>query len=1045
MKKTRVHDAEKNAEITMKLRFKNQAFQTHAVASILDCFAGQPRNAGRYRIEPGAVSTSPNRRTGQSGIGLERTLDAFKNAEVQLDNDQLLSNIRKVQHRQNLPLSEHLATSAGCHINLDVEMETGTGKTYCYIKTLFEMHRHFGWSKFIVVVPSIAIREGVLKSFAVTAEHFSVEYKRKARFFAYNSRHLQHLQSYSSDDGVNVMVINIQAFNARGRDQRRIYDSLDEFQSRRPIDVIGSNRPILILDEPQKMEGDNTLEALEKFKPLMVLRYSATHRKVRNQVHRLDALDAYNQKLVKRISVKGITVRGLPGNSGYLYLESIETSRGSPIARMEFERRQVGGIKRTLNRLELGQNLFDESNRLDQYRGYLISDIDARTNTVRFSNGLCLSAGEAIGDVTETVLRRIQIRETIKAHIEREKFLFAKGIKVLSLFFIDEVIKYRDYERADSQGEYAKIFEEEYTTFQQQMHNKLPSDSPYRQYLDGITVNDTHKGYFSIDKRHSDRFIDPKIKRRGEDKGISDDQDAYDLILKDKERLLSLSEPTRFIFSHSALREGWDNPNVFVMCMLKHSDSNISRRQEVGRGLRICVNQRGERMDDPLRVHDINTLTVVASESYGDFVKGLQGELRDSLSARPKKATEQYFRNKVIRTSASQELAIDPNMATRIHRWLIRHEYIDDDDQITSVYRKARTGDALAALPDDLSEFTDSIIAWVDTVLSDDQIPCPENELLSKINPLNENFERKGFRDLWERINRKAVYRVNMDSEAVVTACVQAINSSLKVTRLQYITRTGIQDDEVTWNHIEAGRGFGLSATSIETHEGPVRSEVKYDLVGKVAEGTHLTRKTVAEVLQSIKTESFNLFKQNPEQFIVECIRLISEQVARLVVDNISYKPLPELYSIDIFDQSQSGRLVNQAHDKLTRHIYDYVATDSDVEREFARNLDTCEQVDVYAKLPSGYSIPTPVGEYNPDWAISFKQNPLGNLYFVVETKGSLRDMDLREIEKSKIRCAHKFFECLTTGSGRDQVKFDTVDSFEKLMDIAVQPAEKSG
>jgi type III restriction enzyme len=601
----------------VKLKFKVQPYQTQAVTAVVDCFAGQPMSNGiTYRMDPG--------RKAQTSAFEE----GFKNADLALTELQVLANIKDVQRRQNLPLSDKLVASAGCRINLDIEMETGTGKTYCYIKTIFEMNKRYGWSKFIVMVPSIAIREGVHKSLQITADHFTESYGKKARFFIYNSKRLHELESFSSDAGINVMVINIQAFAARGADNRRIYEELDDFQSRKPIDVIASNRPILILDEPQKMEGAATMEALPKFKPLMILRYSATHKTQHNRVHRLDALDAYNQKLVKKIAVRGIQTRGLAGTNAYLYLEGIEISKKAPVARLEIEVKLASGeIKRQLRRLEFRDDLFAESGELDQYRdGFTISQIDARNDTVEFTNGVVLQAGEATGDVSERDIRRIQIRETIKAHLDKEKQLFAQGIKVLSLFFIDEVVKYRDYAQPDEKGEYARVFEEEYELLKAEYLAELAIDNDaYRKHLAGIDAAKTHNGYFSIDKK-TNRLKDPSVGARSVD---SDDVDAYDLILKDKERLLSFAEPTRFIFSHSALREGWDNPNVFVMCMLKHSDNTVSRRQEVGRGLRLSVDQNGDRMDNPAVVHDINVLTVVASESYRNFVAGLQKEIAD--------------------------------------------------------------------------------------------------------------------------------------------------------------------------------------------------------------------------------------------------------------------------------------------------------------------------------------------------------------------------------------------------------------------------------
>lgn len=1006
----------------MKLKFKVQPYQTQAVTAVVDCFAGQPTSNGiTYRIDPG--------RKAQTSAFEE----GFKNADLALTELQVLANIKDVQRRQNLPVSDKLVISAGCRINLDIEMETGTGKTYCYIKTIFEMNKRFGWSKFIIVVPSIAIREGVHKSLQITADHFTESYGKKARFFIYNSKRLHELESFSSDAGINVMVINIQAFAARGADNRRIYEELDDFQSRKPIDVIASNRPILILDEPQKMEGAATMEALPKFKPLMILRYSATHKTQHNRVHRLDALDAYNQKLVKKIAVRGIQTRGLAGTNAYLYLEGIEISKKAPVARLEIEVKLASGeIRRQLKRLEFRDDLFAESGELDQYRDrFTISQIDARNDTVEFTNGLVLRAGEATGDVSERDIRRIQIRETIKAHLDKEKQLFAQGIKVLSLFFIDEVVKYRDYAQHDEKGEYARVFEEEYELLKAEYLAELAIDNDaYRKHLAGIEAAKTHNGYFSIDKK-TNRLKDPAVGARSVD---SDDVDAYDLILKDKERLLSFAEPTRFIFSHSALREGWDNPNVFVMCMLKHSDNTVSRRQEVGRGLRLSVDQHGERMDNPAVVHDINVLTVVASESYKNFVAGLQKEIADTLTSRPRKATEAYFAGKTITTDAGP-VEITPAMAKQIYRYLVKNDYSDDADQITGAYHQAKEAGTLAALPDELKAHADQIFQIIDSVFSDAQLPKVEDGRKPKTNPLNENFEKKEFQELWRRINQKAVYRVEFDSEELVRKCVSALDSQLRVTPLQYTVQAGIQGNGLTDEQLKAGDGFALTGSTTE-RGGSVHSLVKYDLLGKIAENTELTRKTAAEILTGIQGIVFGQFKENPEHFIAEASRIIAEQKATMVIERLAYDGLAEHYDVDIFTANQTGQDFSKASAKLKRHVYDYVVTDSDIERKFVDGLDAASEVVVYAKLPRGFLIPTPVGDYNPDWAISFKEGSVKHIYFVAETKGTMSSMKLREIEKTKIACARKFFDEIGRRVSEDRVKYDVVTSYEKLMDI---------
>ncbi len=1006
----------------MKLKFKVQPYQTQAVTAVVDCFAGQPMSNGiTYRIDPG--------RKAQTSAFEE----GFKNADLTLTELQVLANIKDVQRRQNLPLSDKLVTSAGCRINLDIEMETGTGKTYCYIKTIFEMNKRYGWSKFIIMVPSIAIREGVHKSLQITADHFTESYGKKARFFIYNSKRLHELESFSSDAGINVMVINIQAFAARGADNRRIYEELDDFQSRKPIDVIAGNRPILILDEPQKMEGAATMEALPKFKPLMILRYSATHKTQHNRVHRLDALDAYNQKLVKKIAVRGIQTRGLAGTNAYLYLEGIEISKKAPVARLEIEVKLASGeIKRQLKRLEFRDDLFAESGELDQYRdGFTISQIDARNDTVEFTNGVVLRAGEATGDVSERDIRRIQIRETIKAHLDKEKQLFAQGIKVLSLFFIDEVVKYRDYAQPDEKGEYARVFEEEYELLKAEYLAELAIDNDaYRKHLAGIDAAKTHNGYFAIDKK-TNRLKDPAVGARSVD---SDDVDAYDLILKDKERLLSFAEPTRFIFSHSALREGWDNPNVFVMCMLKHSDNTVSRRQEVGRGLRLSVDQNGDRMDNPAVVHDINVLTVVASESYNNFVAGLQKEIADTLTSRPRKATEAYFTGKTITTDAGP-IEITPAMAKQIYRYLVKNDYSDDADQITSAYHQAKETGTLAALPDELKVHADQIFQIIDSVFNDAQLPKVEDGRKPKLNPLNENFEKKEFQELWRRINQKAVYRVEFDSEELVRKCVSALDGQLRVTPLQYTVQTGIQGDGLTDEQLKAGDGFALTGSTTE-RGGSVHSLVKYDLLGKIAENTELTRKTAAEILTGIQASVFGQFKENPEHFIAEASRIIAEQKATMVIERLAYDGLAERYDVDIFTANQTGQDFSKASAKLKRHVYDYVVTDSEIERKFADELDTASEVVVYAKLPRGFLIPTPVGDYNPDWAISFQEGSVKHIYFVAETKGTMSSMKLREIENTKIACARKFFDEIGRRMSEDRVKYDVVTSYEKLMDV---------
>ena len=1004
----------------MKLKFKKQAYQTNAVEAVADCFVGQPKREGlNYRIDPGrAVDAS-----GQATAALESS--GFKNADLALTPGQVLENIHAVQRRQNLPQSAALVKTKVCDINLDVEMETGTGKTYCYVKTMFELNARYGWSKFIVVVPSIAIREGVFKSLEITAEHFQDEYKKRARFFIYNSKQLHNLESFSSDAGINVMVINVQAFNATGKDARRIYEELDDFQSRRPIDVISANRPILFLDEPQKMEGGKTLDSLANFKPLAVLRYSATHKTAHNKIHRLDALDAYNQKLVKKIRVRGISVKGLTGTNAYLFLESIEVSTAAPVARVELEIKQNSGIKRVLRKLSRNDNLFDLSGGLEQYRGFVVADINALTNTVSFTNGHELVAGEATGDVSESALRRIQIREAVKAHFEKEQALFEQGIKVLSLFFIDTVSKYRSYDEAgERNGEYAQMFEEEYN--QQLAEVMTLEDSSYNRYLKGIATARTHEGYFSIDKK-SKRMVDPETGKKSTE---TDDVDAYDLILRKKEQLLKFEEPVRFIFSHSALREGWDNPNVFVICTLKHSDNTISRRQEVGRGLRLSVNQHGDRMDEPATVHHVNVLTVVASESYKDFVTALQRDMSEGLSERPRVADESYFTGKVLKTSAG-DVEVTPQLAKQIYKYLLKNDYTDDKDRIADAYHEAKKEGTLAALPPDLVAHAEAVFALIDTVFSDTKLPLPEDDRKAKTNPLNGNFEKAEFKALWSRINRKAAYTVEFETPELVAKCVKTLEAELKVSPMQYTVVAGEQAETATYDGIRQGESFKVTESTTDYHRASAHSAVKYDLIGRLAEETQLTRATVASILQGINKAVFSQYRTNPEDFMRKAARLMNEQKATVIVEHIAYDPTGETHTMEIFTQDKPKEDFSKAV-KANHHIYDYVFTDSKNERDFVRELDASTEVVVYAKLPRGFFIPTPVGNYNPDWAIAFQEGKVKHVYFVAETKGSMSSMDLRKIEESKIECARKFFAKITS----DQVKYEVVDGYGKLMEL---------
>ena len=1046
----------------MDIKFRTLNYQLAATQAVVNCFVGQSKSDGnRYMLDKGKRKANNSLQIDfiNDQQGETYTDIAFGNAPIQ-DMDRVLSNVQEQQLAAGLARSETLVVDdngksknlTSSQLNLNIEMETGTGKTYCYIRTMFELNKQYGWSKFIIVVPSIAIREGVYKSLEMMADHFHQIYQKKARFFVYDSKALHHLESFSADGGINVMVINVQAFNATGKDARRIYEKLDEFQSRRPIDVLSKNRPILILDEPQKMQADKTLESLANFKPLFILRYSATHKRDYNLIYRLDALDAYNQKLVKKITVKGIEVQGLTGTNGYLYLQSIELSKQAPVAYLELEVKTKNGFSRKIRKVKKGDDLYVLSNNSTQYSDrYVITDINGLNNTVEFANGLTLGVLEAYGSVDEKLKRTIQIRETIRSHLQKEQELFAKGIKVLSLFFIDEVAKYRQYDENNNviDGEYVEIFKQQYEQVIDEFIEKYLEDSPYIQHLKNIDVNKTHNGYFSIDKK-SKHLVDPDMKdKNSESAPISNDSDAYDLILKDKERLLSFDEPTRFIFSHSALREGWDNPNVFTICTLKHSDNTISRRQEVGRGLRLAVNKDGERMDairfgeNSQVIHQINNLTVVTDESYKDFVTSLQKEMLESLSSRPTQATEAFFKGKQIILASGDKREITDQEARKIYKYLLINDYIDDNAHIVEKYHQDKANDVLAPLDSALEDIGPQVFKLIDSVLDRSLLNDMVDDGSKRVtNSLNDNFNRAEFKALWKKINQKASYQIQLDSKKLIQDSISQIQQVSKerndkfVETLSYKLATGSQKDEMRHHDLEVRETFGTYETKTEQASIPAYSQVRYDLVGDIAENTQLTRKTVVEILKGISSVIFNQFKNNPEAFIREVSQIINSQQASMALQHLNYQLLGSGYpDSEIFT---TNLVANDAY-KTKNHIWDYVTTDSKVEETFAKELDAAKEVLVYAKLPDNFKIPTPFGSYNPDWAIAFDTALVKEIYFVAETKGSILSEDLKLKERNKIESAKRFFETLNAQSlGNDKVQYKVVSNIDELMRIVL-------
>lgn len=1006
----------------MKFKFKIQQYQTDAVENTVAVFRGQPSHTlSAYRRDLGTYK--------EKRFAYKDEEIGYGNHRLELDRQTILRNIRSVQNLYDITPSETLAQGVA-PVNLDIEMETGTGKTYVYIKTMFELNKQYGWSKFIVVVPSIAIREGVAKSFTMLEEHFMETYGKKARYYIYgsNANKLKELDTFSTNSNLSILIINTQAFAAslkeggRSKESLIIYSERDEFGSRRPIDVIAANNPIVIMDEPQKMEGKATQAGIKRFNPLFTLNYSATHKTKHNTIYALDALDAYRQRLVKRIHVKGFELKNLRGTSGYLYLDSIELSpKRPPMARIEIDTKTTSGaIVRKTKTFGTNDNLRKDSG-LAEYEGFTLSEINAK-GYVTFLNGVTLRRGEVIGDTNELTIQRVQIRETIMSHFEKERQLFKRGIKCLSLFFIDEVAKYKSYDEEGNEvkGIFQKMFEEEYSRLVNDEFHIWDED--YNEYLRRFTPQEVHRGYFSIDKK-TNRVIDGKVEKKT---GLSDDISAYDLILKNKERLLSFDEPTRFIFSHSALREGWDNPNVFQICTLRHSNSTTAKRQEVGRGLRLCVDKNGVRMDKEFLgedVHEVNRLTVIANESYADFTSALQKETREVLRERAVKATVGYFTGKQIRIG--EELhTIDESEASRIIIYLEDNGYVDSDKHITPQYHEAMANGNLAPLPTKLQPIAEDVIRLINSIFDpkalDDMVV--EEKTTTPENKLNENFNKEEFQTLWKEINHQYVYTVSYDSDELIENAILHLNAELSVKQLRYIMVEGTQDEKQVTE-------FGDTHSQSRQLTDVCTSTVRYDLVGEIAKGANLTRRTVVKILQGIKESKLYLFKNNPEEFIRKVISIIKEQKATMIVESIHYNMTEGKYDSNIFTV-KSKMDFDRAYE-AKKSITDYVFSDSKGERQFAHDLDEADEVVVYAKLPRTFQIPTPVGNYAPDWAIAMEKDGIKHIFFIAETKGSLSSMQTSKIENAKIDCARKLFNSLSTA----KVRYHKVTSYSDLLD----------
>lgn len=1005
----------------MKLKFKQQQYQTDATNAVVNCFYGQSKWIRKNIYDRRIVDDN----LFWKQIEVD---EMFSNKPLEISWEIMLKNVQDIQKEQWLAVSKKLEW-----LNFTIEMETWTGKTYVYTKTIFELNKQYGWSKFIIMVPSIAIREWVNKSLEITTEHFQEIYGKKIRFFIYNTAdksNLVNIKRFASSSSIEIIIMNYQAFATKSKESRKIYEKKEDWFT--PINTIKNTNPILIIDEPQRF-WDKAEAKLHEFNPLFTLRYSATHKKEFNKIYRLDAIDAFNQKLVKKINVKWIEVIWNVWTNSFLFLDRINISTNSyPTAhvKMEIEIKQVWWIKRVLKIIQEWDNLYELSNELIQYEWFVVSEINWINNTVSFTNWVQISVWQAIWDVDEEHLRRIQIRETIKSHIEKEVIMFEKWIKVLSLFFIDEVAKYRSYDDAWNQikWEYEKMFEEEY--FEIVNGQQTLFEWGYKKYLDKFNISEIHNWYFSIDKKW--RYIDSNENGWEE---WSNDVSAYDLIMKDKEKLLSFSEWTRFIFSHSALREWWDNPNVFQICTLKYSQSTVGRRQEIWRWLRICVNSNGDRMDYGVlenEFFDYNTLTVIPSESYKSFAEWLQKEILDSLSSRPKQLTIDVFKWRELKNEKWDKFIFNDIASMNLifdlkSKWYIDDDYKIKDKCINDIENK------IFSIPNEFNWFEKEIIKIVQDVYSVDNFKIVENEkddnVFEPILKPNDNFNKKEFQDLWNKINVITSYEVKFDSNELVNKCINAINDNLKVNHVKVTITTWVQNENIDENNLEAGTS--MKRIAIQTNiTASILWSIKYDLIWELSKSTNLTRKTITNILKNINKTEFDLFKINPEDFINKVSKLINEQKSATLINNIVYTKTDQKYDSNIFTINEFKWSLKENILIVKKHIYDYVKTDSWIERRFAADLESWEIL-VYAKLPHKFKISTPIWDYNPDWAIVVDKINIKYIYFIAETKWSLDTLELKWKENLKIEYAKKHFEALW----HSNIKYEVVKSYSELMD----------
>lgn len=990
----------------MKLKFdQSLPHQKAAWEAVVALFAGQESCFTPFTMPQ--VQAFDAR--GQAALGLFSGQQGTANRLV-LTEDELLHNLKQVQLKHGLKPSSGLDKA---NLHYTVEMETGTGKTYVYLRSIYELYQAYGMTKFIIVVPSLAIREGVKKSIEITRDHLSDIYKEtKVDAFIYDSANLEQVRGFAESSHIQIMVINIDAFRRSFTDPSKetkaniIHRNIDGLEGQKPIELIAQTQPVVIIDEPQTVDTTaKSAEAIRSLNPLFTLRFSATHRDKHLPIYRLDAVDAYNQKLVKEIAVLEVLPED-DHNSAYIALLDVRNKNGVVEARLEYDAlAKNGAVKRERKWFKQGADLYEQTKR-DLYEGYIIKDISAVAGNewVDFtSQPDIIELGKSIGGVDELALKRLQIRKTIETHLKRELALNPLGIKVLSLFFLDRVANYRVYD-AEGQpglGIYGQIFEEEYL--------KLAKHPQYKSLfgeLDWDThVSQVHDGYFAADRRGVAKDTTGKTQ---------DDESAYDLIMKDKERLLSMKTPLRFIFSHSALREGWDNPNVFQICTLNDSVTTIRKRQEIGRGLRLAVDQNGERVPD--NGFTINSLTVVANESYAEFVRALQKEIEEDDGIRFGVIEQHSFANITVADEQGELSYLGVEQSAQLFDYLKQQNYIDKSGKVQDSLKTALKHNLLQ-LPDEFAAVQQPVEQVLKKIAGGLDVKDAKKEHTAT--PNKQVILGADFKELWDRIKYKTIYQVDFDLEKLIKSCADEMRVML-VPKARFTTSTA------TLTMDESGVGVKDLQEVSELYDASY--EQIPDVLSYLQNKTQLTRKTLARML--VDSGRLADLKKNPQKFIENSLQIIQRKKMHALVDGIKYEKIgdQEFYAQELFLEHELKGYLEQNMQEANKSLYSHIVYDSDPESQFAKDLEKNPHVKLYSKLPGWFKIDTPLGSYNPDWAILIDRDGTDRLYFVVETKSTLFTDELRLAEKNKILCGKAHFAALDSS-----VKYGVASKAEQL------------